>query len=145
MYDAFFDAVLGFNKESFVFNSPVKRVYETYKINENTVLITLNLLGIRSEDTNVDIKNVNGLQILKVSATTHNKLIDKKYSYSNELTIGSSRREVESFDWETRDGILYIVLKYKKLPEVKKIKFSGNKNLLGDLEKEIVKEDKKEE
>ena len=127
-------------KESFTFNNPIKRVYEAYKINENTALVTLNLLGIRSEDINVDIKNESGLQILKVSATTHNKLIDKKYTYSNELTISSTRREVESFDWEARDGILYIVLKYRELPEAKQIKSSGNKNLLEKLEKEITKE-----
>lgn len=132
-----------FNKEFFRFNSPITRVYEVYKINENTALVTLNLLGVKSEDINVSVKNENGLQILKVIASTYNKLIDKRYSYSNELSVGSTRREVESFDWESRDGILYIVLKYKDLPKIKPIESSGNKNILEDLEKEILSKEEK--
>lgn len=142
--DLFEDLVKGLfrlNKEVFAFNTPIRRAYEAYKINENTALMTLNLLGIRSEDINVDIKNIEGLQVLKISATTSNKIIGKKYTYNNEMTVSSTRREVESFDWDAKDGILYIVLKYKELPEVEKIKSSGNKNLLRDLEKEMSKKE----
>lgn len=147
MYNDVFDELMKelfkFNKESFKFNSPISRVYEAYKINESTALVTLNLLGIESKDIKVSVKNDNGLQILSVSATTTNKLINKTYNYSNELTIGSTRREVESFDWETKDGILYIVLKYKEMPKAKQIESSGNKNLLEDLEKEILNKKEK--
>jgi uncharacterized membrane-anchored protein YitT (DUF2179 family) len=140
LFDDLIKGIFSFDKDSFIFDSPIKRVYEAYKIDENTALMTLNLLGIRPEDINVNIETVKGVQVLKVSGITENKLINRKYNYSNELTVSSNRREVESFDWDSRDGVLYIVLKYKELPKVKQIKSSGNKNLLEDLEKLMSKE-----
>lgn len=141
MYDTIFDDfvrdLFRLNKDSFKFNSPISRVYETYPINENTILLTLNLLGISPEDINVNVKNsASGLQVLTVNATTENKVINKKYTYSNEFTVGSTRRELDSYEWETKDGILYIALKYKELSKIKEIKSSRGKGLLENLAKE---------
>lgn len=138
MFEDFVNDLFKINKDSFRFNSPVGRVYETYSLGDNTVLLTLNLLGVRPEDIEVDVKNgTHGLQILSVSASTENKIIKKKYSYSNEFTVGSTRRELDSFEWESKDGILYIVLKYKELSKLEDIKSKRKIGLLEDLHKKL--------
>jgi len=143
LFDEFFKDFFRINKDVFRFNSPIERLYETYTVDNDTVLLTLNLLGIRPEDITVSMTNQpNGLQKLQISATTVNKTINKTYHYDNEFSVGSNRREVDKFEWESRDGILYIVIKYKKMQEIKKIESNRNKNLLDTIEVAAKKEEK---
>jgi HSP20 family molecular chaperone IbpA len=144
MYQTLFDELMNelfyLNKDVFKFESPISRVYEAYSIKDSKVLLTLNLLGISPEDINIEIKtNSGGFQILSVKAITENKIINKKYKYTNEFTVGSTRREVESFDWEAKDGILYVVLKYKELAKTKELKSARDSGLLNSLAQEIEK------
>jgi HSP20 family molecular chaperone IbpA len=144
MYQTLFDELMNelfyLNKDVFKFESPISRVYEAYSIKDSKVLLTLNLLGISPEDINIEIKtNSGGFQILSVKAITENKIINKKYKYTNEFTVGSTRREVESFDWEAKDGILYVVLKYKELAKTKELKSARDSGLLNILAQEIEK------
>jgi HSP20 family molecular chaperone IbpA len=143
VFDDFFKDFLRFDKDVFRFNSPVSRVYERYMLDENTVLLTLNLLGIRPEDIEVTIKSEhNGIQKLMVSATTVNSVINKTYNYDNVFTVGSNLREVDSFEWESKDGILYIVMKYKKMAEPKTIESNRKVGLLENLKVPNNKEEK---
>ena len=149
MYNTLFEELVNdlfwLNKDVFKFESPIARVYETYPIKDNTVLLTLNLLGVSPEDIKIEIKaNARGYQTLYINAVTENKIINKKYKYTNEFTVGSTRREVESFDWEAKDGILYIVLKYKELEKAKELKSARDSSLLSNLAQEAEKKNQEQ-
>lgn len=137
-FDSLFDELtkdlFRFNKSAFRLDKPISRIYDVYEIDTSSVLLTFSLLGISPEDIKVSIENDGGSQILKICAETTNAIINKTYSYNNEISVGSVRREIEEYQWEAKDGILYVFLKYKEPSKVKEIKVKDS-SLLKDLTK----------
>lgn len=126
-------SILRMIKDDYKFESPIQRTYETYYLNENSFLITLNLLGVSSEDISVKLDSERGFYYLNVNAETKNETLKKTYSYSNKFSLEKTGRKIENVKWEAKDGILYIVITYKE--ELKDlVEVSNAENLLGSIE-----------
>lgn len=114
LFDEVTKQLLKMDRDFFKVEKPISRTFETYNVGDSNLLVTFNMLGIAAEDIRLSVKNDKGYQILQIEAETKNEVIGETYSYRNQISIGSTRREVIKLQYESKDGILYVFLTYKE-------------------------------
>lgn len=110
-----------FLSDYYFFNRPVKDM-SPYKIVEkdDKATIVLNTLGISPEDIEIEVVGEDGKpysQYLKVSGKTKDELSDKEYNINMKFSI---RKAVKAIDWESRNGLTYLHVKFLE-PEKPKV------------------------
>lgn len=121
LFDEVTKQLLKMDRDFFKVEKPISRTFETYNVGDSNLLVTFNMLGIAAEDIRLSVKNDKGYQILQIEAETKNEVIGETYSYRNQISIGSTRREVVKLQFESKDGILYVFLTYKEPDSVTNI------------------------
>lgn len=84
-----------------------------YDKENGKVIMSHNILGIDKKDLSVTVKPENGKNYLVISGKTVDEVTGKEYSVNSRFYI-SNDYDVDKMKAETRNGLVYITIPYKK-------------------------------
>lgn len=95
---------------------------------DGKLVVILNTLGIDPQDIHIEPETGDSYfpQYLKISGKTMNPITEEEHSINMRLGV---RKEVSSVDWENKDGLTYMEIRFAE-PIKPKISISSNKKLL---------------
>jgi len=108
-----FNDIFDFNRGLYNFNRVEKdmKPYNIISVDENTTILTHNVLGIDKKDLKVSVENKNNKQTLTIKGKTEDKITKQIYDVNSQFDI--KRQDIENIDCKADKGLLYITIKFK--------------------------------
>lgn len=103
------------DKKSYCFNRDEKDMHPYSIINEKTRSIIIhNILGIDKKDLKLTLLKENGNTYILIEGKTIDEITKKEYSISSRFAIDETQLELSGIQSLTRNGLLYIIMPFKK-------------------------------
>ena len=108
-----FNDIFDFNRGLYNFNRVEKdmKPYNFISVDENTIILTHNVLGIDKKDLKVSIENKNNKQTLTIKGRTEDKITKQVYDVNSQFDI--KRQDIENIECKAENGLLYVTIKFK--------------------------------
>lgn len=112
MSNLFFN-FLDWDKDFYSFTRSTKDMYP-YEIirKEKECTIVFNALGISKDNIQVTTDKVRGAEYIVISGEEKNDVTGKSYSVNGRFSVDAS--EINSIEWNVKDGLLYVHVYFKQ-------------------------------
>lgn len=118
---------LDWDKNNYRFNREEKDMHP-YSISnlKDKSIITHNVLGIDKKDLKLNLTRENGNVYIVIEGKTIDEFTKKTYSISSRFAIDETQLDLAKISSTMKNGLLYIIMPFKKKEEIKDTTFKIN-------------------